>query len=509
MALTVVSKPSGFQPVGGGVLNYVWTEASLVGKVNYRVEIIFNGLGLPTFEARPDASLTVTFDVAAALRSALKLTELVADRLKNTYVQYQAKWDASSDGQVNLNADVIYFYIGNNHFLNKRSQNNLVLDSGNGYGLIHNKLSNLCELTVWNDRVAYFEFLCNGGLTTNGFILIKGQTVNDADMVANIGTGFLFDGTIKQLVSSYFYPKNNLKIEVKSSPQGKVSINETDIVNGFSLNTIAVAQTFVLTQVGTFSDYSLVLYCFLGNPDGVQDITITTLGTIAGVPNNADVKGSASYSLRNLPAGKDIQLRVPLPGSLTNGITYAYTIKYTTTYLGGGGISFKHANAALYAGGDKYNETAGWVLEANRDIASYIYRGGSTANVPINLICATPCENPVHIRFLNQFGGLSQWLFDFNQELTLIPQSFGRYLTKLLFADQLSYQDWLLLNELNVDGVEYNDNYKIGQYAVDITDETNILPVVINEKADKTLSKRTQHSLSLVARYPLIPPVSI
>ncbi|MFK5282311.1 hypothetical protein ACI3PL_22405, partial [Lacticaseibacillus paracasei] len=75
MALTVNLKPSGFQPVGGGDLIYQFTEASVAGKPNYRVELEFNGLfGGLKFEYRPNAALVVRCNIAEILASALKLS---------------------------------------------------------------------------------------------------------------------------------------------------------------------------------------------------------------------------------------------------------------------------------------------------------------------------------------------------------------------------------------------------------------------------------------------------
>lgn len=122
MALTVNLKPSGFRPVGGGSLIYKFTESSLAGKTNYRVEIELNGLGLPKFDFRPDSALVIEADIAPILRAALLLSASTADRFKNTYVKYQAVWNESSDGQVSLSSDVIYFYPGNNYYLNNRTK---------------------------------------------------------------------------------------------------------------------------------------------------------------------------------------------------------------------------------------------------------------------------------------------------------------------------------------------------------------------------------------------------
>lgn len=122
MSLTVNLKPSGIRPVGSGQLIYQFTESTLSGKTNYRVQLEFNGLSLPLFEFRPDENLVIECDIAPILRSVLALSTDVADRFKNTYVSYQAVWDGGSDSQVDLTGDVIYFYAGSNNPITGRSR---------------------------------------------------------------------------------------------------------------------------------------------------------------------------------------------------------------------------------------------------------------------------------------------------------------------------------------------------------------------------------------------------
>lgn len=122
MSLIVTSAPDGFRPVGGGDLIYEFLEDDLSGKTNYRLEIQFNGLGSTVYVFRPDASGVILANIAPILRSFLALSEDTAERLKNTYVKYQGVWDEDDYSQVELSSDVIYFFIGNNHYLNSRSK---------------------------------------------------------------------------------------------------------------------------------------------------------------------------------------------------------------------------------------------------------------------------------------------------------------------------------------------------------------------------------------------------
>jgi len=133
MSLTVNLKPAGIQPVGGGQLLYKFTESSLSGKTNYRVVISLNGVSIPTlyYEYRPDTNNVIWADIAPILRKFLALNETVVDRFYNTYVEYQAVWDESSDAAVPLSTDVIYFYVGNNNSLNYRTKFHIESADGN------------------------------------------------------------------------------------------------------------------------------------------------------------------------------------------------------------------------------------------------------------------------------------------------------------------------------------------------------------------------------------------
>lgn len=200
MALTVNSKPAGFQPIGGGELIYQFTEASISGKTNYRVEIELNGLStIPVFQYRPDASLVVRADISAMLRAAVDLSFTPADRLVSTYVKYQAVWDEGSDSQVSLSGDVIYAYCGVNHWFNHRTK--YWVDTTSGVFLIPTT-----KLYAWANRDVWVEFL-NMGLPsdckitytpTGGSPVILGTFDGSVQGIQSVSYDqFYFDGDVK------------------------------------------------------------------------------------------------------------------------------------------------------------------------------------------------------------------------------------------------------------------------------------------------------------------------
>lgn len=340
MGLTAVSKPSGFRPVGSGDLLYLFTESSISGKTNYRVEIELDGFpDIPIFEFRPDASLAIECNIAPMLRAALSLVEATSSRFQETYVKYQAVWDESSDAQVPLSSDVISFYTGVNHKLNRRTQFQISKSNGGPFLLWTDKLY------AWAGRTQYLDFL------------------NDDDMDA--------DG------------------QVVYTPEGGSPV-----------------------QIHTFD----------GSVKGLQ---------------------SVSY-------------QYPSSGTITVG---------------------------AISSGDTY------------------------ATIEVEIL--PECAQPVYIKWINDFGGLTAWLFSYNQVYELSPQILWRDNSILVTADILTWEQWQALQELHKEGIEYGDNQKAGVYCIDMTDEDNELVVFPIAESKQTMTKMVRHQFDITLRYEQIPNIEL
>jgi len=114
------------------------------------------------------------------------------------------------------------------------------------------------------------------------------------------------------------------------------------------------------------------------------------------------------------------------------------------------------------------------------------------------------CTNPLYLRWLNDFGGLQHYMFDYNQIYALQTDSYNKAKVVECGAYGVSFQEWLMLNELMREGLIYNDNYKQGLFIEDVTDYSNPVPLISIPKDQATQTKRVGHNIEFAFRYPLI-----
>lgn len=511
MALTVVLKPSGFEPVGGGSLIYQMTEASIAGKPNYRVQFQFNGYTstLPIFEFRLDASLTLNADIAPILRSLLKMSETTNQRFLNTYVKYQAIWDGGSDAQVNLSGDVIYFYIGNNNILNSRSVFH-VTSANNGPYLVPTISSGLNAglpiLYTWLGRTAYIDFLHDSSLSVDSFVRI--QSSNPAAGAVTIpDVASRFAGNVNNLESINFKPYYGTVAQI-SSMSGKMVINDSDFTNTYKIYfgsadiSNGIAQTFTApsSQVGSFV---MIKVSKVGSP--TNSITIKVLGTTAGLPNEADVKQTTTYDLRSIGGGMNYIIHT-LP-TIINATVYAIQIIPNNDGVNDASnyYAMYTSAASTYASGSLSLKGGGWVNDANKDFAMIQMQTQVFAGTYLFMSQKTESDNPIYLKWLNDLGGISTWMFDFNQIYGVDARNFGRYKTLELFSQNLPLDAWQMIADLARQGVDYGDNLKSGQYVQDFTNESSLLPVFITPKQLSTTTRKIQSTIQITARYQLAP----
>lgn len=631
MALVVVSKPSGFRPIGTGTLDYVFSQASIPG-VGYHIEIQFNGLTLPTLKFYPDTSGVITCGVAPSLRAAVRMSASASVRLQNTYVKYQEVWDAGSNAQVPLSSDIIYFYVGSDTFLNHRTY--FAMGSAGG-----NYLYGGSTLKTWTGRTAYLDFISDGTLSAKSGLYISPTS----------GTGRavrLFDGTGKFMFSNPFIPvtgedglmnirtltwvaeteaehnvwkgvtvssgpfgsnpgprlmavSNNGTNRAMHSDDGNTWVSELMDLNPWNDVTCGNGIFVAVAPTGTFrvawTDASAIILAF--NPataseaNAWQSVAFGN-GTFVAVSNNGTHRAMTSpngQTWTNRTIQAEAWTKVRYVGGLfiaisssstkmstsTDGITWtARTVTKTATGVAyGNGIYVTVGSSASPEGQTSTDgitwttldlplASAAWsdiafgegtfslvtsdgiirqsvdmteflsftaptsnswnaltygngyfigVGDSNSGATNGVMKGESTlvngSQLPVTV--AMECANPLYLKWLNIYGGLSTWLFDYNQIYNMIPESTGAYKKMIVFLQGVTLEQWEAIQDLNRSGAEIQDNKKVGAYVVDFTDEDNVINIFVEPNPSSTLTKSVGHNAQLVLRYPIIDNILI
>ena len=483
MSLTVNLKQSGFQPIGAGRLLYQFTESSLTGKTNYRIEIEFNGLSIPVVSYWPDSLGVVEADIAPLLRTVLALDFDPTLRFLNTYVKYQAVWEESSDAQVNLSGDVIYFYPGYNNRLNNRVQ--FEIDDTDGQFLVPTS-----KLYIFEGYTAYLEFLSNITNTPNPkHLIVEGNTgVPSLFLDYQLTTG-------KRLNSYSFIPANYSQARILTFAGTAFSTVNT---SGWTLDTAYMySQRFVAV---TGLRYFKVGLKKTGSPS-YTSVTFKIVANNAGSPDLSDVK--ATITLTDFTTIEDSLLFLDF-GSFTfvNGTTYHLVISsVSVTVDGSNKLEIFTSAASTYGSGTFLSYFGGVWTDETVDLYGSYFTGATELSVlPIEYSPA--CNNPVYLKWLNDLGGISSWLFDRDQLYSFDPQPFGRFTRKRVVAGPIRTDQWVAFQELLKAGEELDDNKTFGKLIVDATDESNEINVIVEPEASSIRTKNPRGFLGLTLRYP-------
>jgi hypothetical protein len=500
LTFVTVDAPDGFRPVGTGELVYTFTESVPTDEDYESIDIELNGLSLPVSRFSTFNGVTEC-DIAPWLRSVLRMSPTVADRFKNTYVKYTVNYDGGSYTQVPLSSNVIYFYTGTNNLLNARTQ--FHINSSGGSFLARS------PLYVANGRTAYLDFLHNGSLSANSMVLVKGQTSAYADVLPL----HTFDGTVNNMeTGAAFKPLSNTSAQVRGFAS-RLAINEGDVTNTPKLyfGSADVGQGFAQTfTAGAGPGYMLVAFLKTGSP--TYTMTFKILGTSAGLPNESDVKATVTLNLAQTGYVQRILLDFSA-FTFVNATVYALQIIPNNDGVGTAShyYSVYTSNASTYAGGSVSNKAAGvWTNDANKDLfCSFLITSTTYATIAITTL--NECANPIYLKWLNDFGGISTRLFDYNQIFNMVPSDAddGRFKKLIVFLQSLTQAAWIDIEELNRPGAEFGDNQKLGAWVVDFTDESNEINIFVEPNPASTLTKARGNNCQLVLRYPLIENIGV
>lgn len=619
MALTSIDKPDGFRPVGAGELLYTFTESTISGKPNYRVEITLVGLSTPVMQYRPDADLAIECNIAPMLRDVLRMSPTTTQRLQNTYVSYQAVWDGGSDSAVPLTSNIIYFYTGTNNLLNARTQFEITAVSGSF-------LTRDNTIRAWTGRTSYIDFL--NGITAGFAVVVLGTTYygsGEKRLVSIPVTGFTEDttatikpfawttaapsennqwrsvvygdkfvavssnGTNRVMTStdgitwtaraaseanswnSVAYNGTNLYVavapdgtnRVMSSPDGITWTNRTaagakswksvtygnglfvavadDIADTATVMTSPDGITWTTRTAAAGNAWQAVTYgnglyvaVSTGGSDRVMtspDGTTWTSRTASGVATWTAVTygaglyvavGDGGIRLMTSPDGTTWTTRTPATANSWTGVTYSANGGFCAVANSGGldetmfsadGITWtSKAEATVRTwssvtyGSNKFVAVA---TNGTANGAMYTLPGTTITTLTIDFLPS--CSNAIYLKWLNDYGGLSTRLFDYNQIFNMVPSEAddGRFKKMIVFLQSVTQAVWLDIMELNRPGAEFGDNQKLGAYVVDFTTEASPINIFVEPNPASTLTKARGNNAQLVLRYPLLENIGV
>jgi hypothetical protein len=136
---------------------------------------------------------------------------------------------------------------------------------------------------------------------------------------------------------------------------------------------------------------------------------------------------------------------------------------------------------------------------------------GTVRSVTVPVVLHSECRNPLYLKWLNDYGGLSTWLFDEDQRYNVDPTQtdMGSYPLMGVVVRNLTLEEWEFFQGLNRPGAEYGDNKKLGAYVVDFTDEDDPINIYVIPNLAETQTKFRKNEAEFTLRYPLIETSSI
>jgi hypothetical protein len=124
------------------------------------------------------------------------------------------------------------------------------------------------------------------------------------------------------------------------------------------------------------------------------------------------------------------------------------------------------------------------------------------------------CQNPIMLMAKNSYGGPLQWLFDFSQD---VGDDYGddrKARRKILFANNLTSNEWDALQEFITLGEVYKENIleftsstiktstRIGQQVYAVNQDGTKVGVIVIPTKNITRTKQRKHSFEIEIEYP-------
>lgn len=543
MALSTVTVPTGFQPIGGNPLIFTFFESALAGKVNYRVEIeiwnqstgliMFNG---QKFSYQPDALGNVSCDISSPCRTILNFaklgvevgsTNIAADlhgHFMQIFIKYQAVWDASSDAQVSLVASPAVIFNATKHIesddFNTFPAEFIYSDTVGA----NTRALNPCDTMTIVPGMPFFLDLAMIQTNIINRLIIAVQNINLSgytnarfclksiqEAASSIqGFSFRLPGTLNRAYENtkvLFNMQSGETLVDWGSSQDAIDY----IYPGAAVSEIA--QLFTATATGTVNAYILSKIKVLGTLPYKAILTVKLYNTAAGVPTT--VRLTRTLMVSHIPDGADLIMGSSDGWSnvMTNGTVYAIGFSMVLNGEENVGvdvnncIGIRRSTASAYAGGTSARFNGIWTADAGDLNGGFIMSapavgGGITQPAEIRLLQE---PSAVPLTWLTDVGGRVCWVFDYSRDQGYKIEPDRRAPSARLFATMLTTDQFRMINELNKVGVRYSDYKKVGQRVLDLSQYTSYQDVYVIPTMDSKTSRSIRASTQVNIEYKELP----
>lgn len=153
------------------------------------------------------------------------------------------------------------------------------------------------------------------------------------------------------------------------------------------------------------------------------------------------------------------------------------------------------------------------------EVTAAVYEDTSGADAvsdEITVKLRDACENPIMLMGRNSLGGLMQWMFDVNQEMSYENENGVKVKRLRMFAEDLTVNQWEALNDFVTYGEVYKNNIpeltyetiktssRVGNQVYILSSDGTKIGVIVLPRVNVTQTKQVKHEFQIEIEYPEI-----
>jgi hypothetical protein len=365
-----------------------------------------------------------------------------------------------------------------------------------------------------------FLFNRSGAADSREFYLSIDGTDEYTSTMLHLAGNKLFRVTCDEMIEG-----DSIKIEMNTTNSGILSVLQNFVLDGtYVAEPLRYGFVFTAPYSGgmqlSLGPYSSLSSQKINNP--ANTLKVRLCGVTASHPDESSTLKSVNYTPAIGTTTLDFS-DIPL----TSGTEYALTWESNAD-----GLSNIN-NMWLLLGGNPTGEVIcqSWQLNTGTGVwgntaffgddvikGFLVFGTMDPRPVLINELALTPtdvCDNPIMLFWKNTLGGDSWWMFEKNQEYTIENVAGRKVKRMVLFAENLTLNEWEGLNELISFRETYHNNVidistttrsksVIGSQVWVVDQEGNATGVVVVPSSFRTETRNETHSLEIEIEFPEI-----